>query len=225
MCPAVARAASRGAIWKHLRRSPPPWCALQFKKAGGVCLAHSQPKKKVEKFREAATVVDQPLDDPEAEKERQQRCDCNAFLGQAEGWWLVKGGQAQGLGTVFVVICTARSPCQNEDPLQFAPPAPRGPRPPAPSGWMEASRGSRPCPPPPHPRLIEQADFQAARELFGASEEHPLDGVLPKSLKEFENFAFLIVQHTVTPHRDSKHFKSFVKALVKEVSAPLNHIF
>ncbi|GLC33406.1 hypothetical protein PLESTB_000072100 [Pleodorina starrii] len=71
-------------------------------------------------------------------------------------------------------------------------------------------------------KLVEQADYDAARELFdGVSTLKPLESYLPKSLKEFEDFASEIVARHVVPQRESKHFKAFVKALVKAAVEPL----
>ncbi|EFJ52063.1 eukaryotic translation initiation factor 3-like protein [Volvox carteri f. nagariensis] len=71
-------------------------------------------------------------------------------------------------------------------------------------------------------KLVEQADFDAARELFGdASTLKPLESFLPKTLKEFEEFAAEIVARHVVLHRESKHYKAFVKALVKAAVEPL----
>lgn len=41
-------------------------------------------------------------------------------------------------------------------------------------------------------RLVEQADFDAARELFGASGK-PLEAFLPRDAKDFEDFAAEVV--------------------------------
>ncbi|GFR49022.1 hypothetical protein Agub_g11043 [Astrephomene gubernaculifera] len=71
-------------------------------------------------------------------------------------------------------------------------------------------------------KLVEQADYEAARELFGGvSTLRPLDSYLPKTLKEFEDFAAEIVARHVATHRESKHYKAFVKALVKAAVEPL----
>lgn len=70
-------------------------------------------------------------------------------------------------------------------------------------------------------KLVEQADYEAARELFGDAGLKPLDSYLPKTLKEFEDFAAELVSRHVTPHRESKHFKAFVKALAKAAVEPL----
>lgn len=44
------------------------------------------------------------------------------------------------------------------------------------------------------PRLEEEADFRAARELFGggSSGGSQLDSLLPKTLKDFEQYAELL---------------------------------
>ncbi len=42
-----------------------------------------------------------------------------------------------------------------------------------------------------------------------------LDVFLPKSLKEFEDFAAAIVSQYVVVHKDNKNYKAFLKALIK----------
>ncbi|KXZ54471.1 hypothetical protein GPECTOR_4g536 [Gonium pectorale] len=71
-------------------------------------------------------------------------------------------------------------------------------------------------------KLVEQADYEAARELFGGvTTLKPLESYLPKTLKEFEDFASEIVSRHVVAHGESKHYKAFVKALVKAAVEPL----
>ncbi|PNH06936.1 Eukaryotic translation initiation factor 3 subunit J [Tetrabaena socialis] len=74
-------------------------------------------------------------------------------------------------------------------------------------------------------RLIEKADYEAACDLFG--EQHlggrpPLESFLPKSLKEFEEYAAELVLRHVVVHKDTKHFKAFIKALAKAAVGPLD---
>ncbi len=62
---------------------------------------------------------------------------------------------------------------------------------------------------------MEEADFQATRELFGGDAAgpsgdkggNPLDLLLPKSAKDFEEYADAVADRYVTPHRESKHLK------------------
>mmetsp|Transcript_31255 Transcript_31255/g.79704 ORF Transcript_31255/g.79704 Transcript_31255/m.79704 type:complete len:224 (-) Transcript_31255:1850-2521(-) len=72
-------------------------------------------------------------------------------------------------------------------------------------------------------RLVEQADFAAAKELFGdAGEQVNLDLFLPKTLKEFEDFAAAITSRYVVGHFENKNYKGFLKALFKAACAPLS---
>lgn len=41
-------------------------------------------------------------------------------------------------------------------------------------------------------RLVEEADFRAARELFGDTGTKSLEAILPKSVKDFEEYAQLL---------------------------------
>ncbi|GIL65594.1 hypothetical protein Vafri_19327 [Volvox africanus] len=71
-------------------------------------------------------------------------------------------------------------------------------------------------------KLVEQADYESARDLFGGvSTLRPLESYLPKTLKEFEDFTVEIVSRHVVVHRESKHYKAFVKALIKAAVEPL----
>lgn len=69
-------------------------------------------------------------------------------------------------------------------------------------------------------QLVEQADYDAARDLF-QDVRKPLDSYLPKSLKEFDEFATEIVARHVTIHKDSKQYKAFVKSLIKAMLEPM----
>ncbi|GLI60035.1 hypothetical protein VaNZ11_001885 [Volvox africanus] len=71
-------------------------------------------------------------------------------------------------------------------------------------------------------KLVEQADYESARDLFGCvSTLKPLESYLPKTLKEFEDFAVEIASRHVVVHRESKHYKAFVKALMRAAVEPL----
>lgn len=55
---------------------------------------------------------------------------------------------------------------------------------------------------------MEQADLAAAKELFGdAASTNPLDTFLPKTVKDFDDFAQMITNRYVLPHKDSKNYK------------------
>lgn len=68
---------------------------------------------------------------------------------------------------------------------------------------------------------MEQADYEAARELFGVSALKPLDSYLPKTLREFEDFAQELVSRHVVTHRECKHYRAFLKALIRVAVEPL----
>lgn len=71
-------------------------------------------------------------------------------------------------------------------------------------------------------RLEEQADYAAAKELFGdEADKVNLDLFLPKSVKEFEEYAAALVSRYVSVHKDNKNYKAFLKALIKGACAPL----
>ena len=61
-------------------------------------------------------------------------------------------------------------------------------------------------------RLVEEADFRAAQELFGGQD---LDKMQLRSAKDFEDFAANLVHKYVTVHSRSPHYKALVKALFK----------
>lgn len=44
---------------------------------------------------------------------------------------------------------------------------------------------------------------------------------MPKTLKEFEDFAAELVSRHVVEHGESKHYKAFIKALIKAAVEPL----
>ena len=71
-------------------------------------------------------------------------------------------------------------------------------------------------------RLVEQADFVAAKELFGDTGGINLDTFLPKSVKEFEDYANAIANKFILGHKDSKNYKMLVKALTKKACEPLS---
>ena len=61
-------------------------------------------------------------------------------------------------------------------------------------------------------RLVEEADFRAAQELFGGQD---LDKMQLKSAKDFEDFAANLAHKYVLVHSRSLHYKSLVKGLFK----------
>lgn len=68
-------------------------------------------------------------------------------------------------------------------------------------------------------RLVEDADFRAAQELFGGQD---LDKMQLKSAKDFEDFAATLVHKYVEAHSRSPHYKTLVKALFKATLKPLD---
>mmetsp|Transcript_15151 Transcript_15151/g.32871 ORF Transcript_15151/g.32871 Transcript_15151/m.32871 type:complete len:237 (-) Transcript_15151:646-1356(-) len=70
-------------------------------------------------------------------------------------------------------------------------------------------------------RLVEQADYAAAKELFGDEAGVNLDLFLPKTVKDFEDYTNTLAAKYITIHRDNKNYKPFLKALFKAACAPL----
>lgn len=70
-----------------------------------------------------------------------------------------------------------------------------------------------------HLRLIEEADYAATQELFGAAAAADLDGMLPKSAKDFEHYAEALVAKYLIPHRKSPHYKLVLKQVRQVVVA------
>lgn len=73
-------------------------------------------------------------------------------------------------------------------------------------------------------RLEEQSDMAAAKDLFGEEHQVNLDLYLPKTVKEFEDFAAALAGKYITSYKDSKHYKVFLKALFKNAVAPLTSV-
>lgn len=70
-------------------------------------------------------------------------------------------------------------------------------------------------------RLIEESDYAATMELFGDVANIDLDGMLPKSAKDFELFAEGLAAKYLMPHRDSQHYKLLVKQVMRRALAPM----
>jgi len=61
--------------------------------------------------------------------------------------------------------------------------------------------------------------LQSAKELFGSargSSASALDSFEPKSLKDHEELARLIAQQYLLPHSKNTHYKTLLKALLKQ---------
>jgi translation initiation factor 3 subunit J len=66
-------------------------------------------------------------------------------------------------------------------------------------------------------RLVEEADFRAAQELFGTAEQDVrLDDFAPKTAKDFEDFARAVAAKYLAPHSKSSHYKTLVKQIIKQ---------
>lgn len=63
-------------------------------------------------------------------------------------------------------------------------------------------------------RLIEESDFEAAMDLFGGS-GRSLEGFIPKSAKDFEEFGRLVAGVHLLPHAKSAHYKAAIKSFLK----------
>ena len=61
-------------------------------------------------------------------------------------------------------------------------------------------------------RLVEEADYAATMELFGSSRE--LDGFIPKTNKEFEEFGKLVAAKYLMGHASAKGYKGAMKSLL-----------
>ena len=73
-------------------------------------------------------------------------------------------------------------------------------------------------------RLVEEADLQSAKELFGGAgrpSTSALDAFEPKSLKDHEELARLIAQQYLLPHSKNQHYKTLLKALLKQACVPV----
>ncbi|KAG1659642.1 hypothetical protein FOA52_010225 [Chlamydomonas sp. UWO 241] len=71
-------------------------------------------------------------------------------------------------------------------------------------------------------RLVEQADFEAAKALFGESSGINLATFLPKTVKDFDDFATELIQRFVVPHKGSKNYAALVKALTRKACEPMS---
>ncbi|DBA93263.1 TPA: hypothetical protein ACH3X2_003553 [Trebouxia sp. C0005] len=73
-------------------------------------------------------------------------------------------------------------------------------------------------------RLIEESDLQNAKELFGnarGASASALDAFEPKSLKDHEELARFIAQQYLLPHSKNQHYKTLLKALLKQACLPV----
>lgn len=86
-------------------------------------------------------------------------------------------------------------------------------------------------------RLVEEADFKSAKELFGkkGNDEKTLDNFIPKSESDFMEYAELL-SHKIRPFEKSFHYNGLLKAVLrlsmtnmkaadaKEISSSVNAI-
>lgn len=73
-------------------------------------------------------------------------------------------------------------------------------------------------------RLVEEADLQSAKELFGSARGATalaLDTFEPKSLKDHEELARQVTQQYLLPHSKNQHYKTLLKALIKAACGPV----
>ena len=73
-------------------------------------------------------------------------------------------------------------------------------------------------------RLVEEADLQSAKELFGSARGATalaLDTFEPKSLKDHEELARQVTQQYLLPHSKNQHYKTLLKALLKQACGPV----
>lgn len=69
-------------------------------------------------------------------------------------------------------------------------------------------------------RLVEEADLQSAKELFGgggaSKGASQLDAFQPKSLKDHEELARMVAEQYLLPHSKNQHYKTLLKAILKQ---------
>ena len=73
-------------------------------------------------------------------------------------------------------------------------------------------------------RLVEEADLQHAKELFGSARGTSatgLDSFEPKSLKDHEELARMVAQQYLLPHSKNQHYKTLLKTLLKQTCQPV----
>ncbi|GAX80524.1 hypothetical protein CEUSTIGMA_g7962.t1 [Chlamydomonas eustigma] len=74
-------------------------------------------------------------------------------------------------------------------------------------------------------RLIEQADYVAAKELFGGMQLDgglDIDKFLPKTVKDCEDYAAALAAKYILGHKDGKNYKALLKTLIEEACHPLS---
>ncbi len=70
---------------------------------------------------------------------------------------------------------------------------------------------------------MEEADLQNARELFGGTgSEGNLDTV-PKSLKDHEELGRNVANRFLVPYGKNQHYKSLLKALLRQACTPIGN--
>lgn len=70
-------------------------------------------------------------------------------------------------------------------------------------------------------RLVEESDYKATRDLFGSSSKS-LDDFLPRTNKDFEEFAQALFDRYMLPHASNKSYKLYVKTVAKLACGPLS---
>eukprot|EP01023_Acetabularia_acetabulum_P058438 TRINITY_DN690_c1_g3_i1.p1 TRINITY_DN690_c1_g3~~TRINITY_DN690_c1_g3_i1.p1 ORF type:complete len:294 (-),score=87.11 TRINITY_DN690_c1_g3_i1:642-1523(-) len=73
-------------------------------------------------------------------------------------------------------------------------------------------------------RLIEEQDLKTAQELFGSNNnvevQNPLDAMIPKSERDFEEYAAKLVELYISPHQKNKQYKKLLKEIMKLALEP-----
>ena len=57
--------------------------------------------------------------------------------------------------------------------------------------------------------------------MFGGNSERKLEGFVPVSASDFEEYARLVVLKYMAPHQLSSHYKAFLKHFLKDVASSL----
>ena len=58
--------------------------------------------------------------------------------------------------------------------------------------------------------------------MFGGDSARKLEGFVPVSSSDFEEYARLVVYKHLTPHRLSTHYKALLKHILKEAASSLS---
>lgn len=70
-------------------------------------------------------------------------------------------------------------------------------------------------------RLVEEADFELAKECFG-DDAVDLDKMIPKTSADFERYATLITLKYLRPYASSTHYHTMLRTVMRKGCDPLN---